>query len=386
MKLLTVVLILSLQSTMLYARVYVPENETMPLVKVSQSKQLQLVRSMREQLKEQPGKLELVSEIIKQYMQLGREQADERYFSYAETLLKPYLDSKNTNVTLLIQWADILQRQHRFEEAKVVLGQVLQIDKQNAHAHLMRSVIYQAQGDLVSAMSDCQSLLGRAEALVATTCLAQVSALRGQLSQGIKLLEITLERYQGQYTNKTDVIDWSRTVMAEMLVRAGKPEQALASLYKINNLSTDFYALAVISDLLIQQQRYEEVVKLTEDKKHVTKLLLRYVIAVNHLGMAKTSDVSRLKLVMKSSEKLAENPHKRMLARYYLDVENNPVQASKVAKHNWQEQKEPDDALILVRSMKSANDKHGIEAFINNHHKVSQQDARIDSILGQVDI
>ena len=46
--------------------------------------------------------------------------------------------------------------------------------------------------------------------------------------------------------------------------------------------------------------------------------------------------------------------HRREQARFFLDVDPNPGAALAAAEENWQVQREPDDALILLRAAQAA--------------------------------
>ena len=92
------------------AKPYIPADESRVLFEVKQSSQLRALQALRQQLRQQPANLVLLQDIIERYVRLARQQADERYFSYAESLLTPYLDSIQGKPELLLLWADILQR------------------------------------------------------------------------------------------------------------------------------------------------------------------------------------------------------------------------------------------------------------------------------------
>ena len=129
-----------------WAQPYIPADETQVLIEIEQSAALRELKSLRLAFNKENDNLSLLSRIIARYITLGRENADERYFSYAEALLTPYVVAERLDTTLSVQWADILQRQHQFARAQQVLDQVLTNHRGHTQARLMRAVIYQVKG------------------------------------------------------------------------------------------------------------------------------------------------------------------------------------------------------------------------------------------------
>lgn len=379
MKKSSIAILLILLSSGTWAKPYIPADENQILIEIEQSTALRELKSLRQAFNNEKGNLSLLSRIIARYIKLGREHADERYFSYAEALLTPLVQTESLDITLKVQWADILQRQHQFVQAQQVLDQVLTLHRGHAQARLMRAVIYQAKGQYSLAMKDCKALLGRVELLVSTTCITQIDGLQGHLQRSIPLLQRTLE----QYSNSDDeTLRWSRTVLAEMLIRAGKPEQASHYLEAVQQSQTlDVYALAIKADMLIQQGRYRETMSLLEPHKQIGKLLLRFVIASNMAGQAYEQDLENLSAIIERSRLLPGSAHLRFLARYYLDVEKNPPLALTTARVNWQQQREPDDALLLARSLLAVQDYTALQAFRQELLGSGLADQRIETVF-----
>lgn len=349
MKTLGLLLLLLLLSSLALGQAYIPEEDTQVLIEVEQTDRLQALKLLRQQLDLDKNNLVLLSRVISDYIKLGKQYADERYFSYAESLLIPYIKNDMLNAQLKVHWADILQRQHQFKKALLILEQVLTEVPGQSQARLMRAVIYQVNGQYALAMQDCKALLGQVELLIAVTCIAQIDGLQGQLERGSQLLQQTLERYRD---SDKETLAWSKTVLAEMKLRAGKQQEASDLLSDIlNTQDSDYYALAMQADIWLQQGRYDDVMTLLRAHKKISKLLLRFVIAARYAGQEQSRDMNDLTLVIERAQRFPGGAHKRLLARYYLDVKRSPQLALATARANWQEQREPDDALLLARSL-----------------------------------
>jgi len=84
-------------------------------------------------------------------------------------------------------------------------------------------------------------------------------------------------------------------------------------------------------------------------------LLLRLAIAQQQLGDPGLARSRELLLAAFSAEaERGESVHRREQARFLLEVENRTQEALAAALANWAVQREPDDALILVKAARAA--------------------------------
>jgi hypothetical protein len=85
-------------------------------------------------------------------------------------------------------------------------------------------------------------------------------------------------------------------------------------------------------------------------------MLLRIVLAHRLLG-DRQGEQSRALLsdAFDVEQQRGEAVHRREQARFLLDVEQQPSAALVAAQENWRVQREPDDALILLRTAQAAH-------------------------------
>ena len=358
---------------------YKPAMPEQIVVTVSQHDDMRKIRILRKQLRQQPDNVEVLDNIITAYKSLGRQNADERYFAYAETVLLPYIESGTDNEILLLHWADILQRRHEFEQSSAVLTRVLNINPDNVNAHVQRALMYQVRGQYDLAMKSCRALAGNVESLVLMICITQINSLEGKLSESLAMLQKTLRKNS---SSSPAVLSWAQTVLAEMYLRESDYIRAEALMRKVLKAdSRDYYARALYADLLIRQQRYQEVVKLLQPYIYVDKLFLRVVIAKKFLQQLDDDSLNQLQSRISRISQFSGDEHYRLLSRYYLDVADDPGNALKLAKKNWVNQREPDDLLLLVRCMIAAGDTVGLQYFNQWIKQQRLQDKRIQLLL-----
>ena len=361
------------------AQPYKPDDPEQIIITVAQHKQLRNINSLRRQLDAQPDNVKLLDQIIKAYKSLGRYHADERYFSYAETILIPYIESGTNNEVILLHWADILQRRHQFEQSNVVLDKVLSINPNNINAHIGGALIYQVRGQYDLAIKHCRAMIGHASSLVLTICITQISSLEGNLKDSRMLLEQTIKKYPNV---DPSISAWAQTALAEMYLRELNMGKAELLIRKVLTIAPrDYYALAVYADILLYQDRYQEVINLLHSYTNVDKLFLRVAIAKKSLNQLDEMTAGQLLIRISRIKQFSGNEHYRLLSRYYLDFADDPAAALKLAKKNWVNQREPEDLILLVRSMVEMGDSVGLHHFSQWVKQNKFQDKRIQMLL-----
>jgi formylmethanofuran dehydrogenase subunit B len=81
-------------------------------------------------------------------------------------------------------------------------------------------------------------------------------------------------------------------------------------------------------------------------------------------------------------EQRGEAVHRREQARFLLDVDPRPAEALAAAQENWQVQREPDDALILLRAAQAAGQPAAAKAAREFLGGTGLEDSRLTPYLG----
>lgn len=294
---------------------------------------------------------------------LGRRYSDPRYYGYAEAELAPWnkrVGNSNPSREQAISandidvlTAQILQFRHEFDAARELLQSVLKSDRDNTQAWLTLAVIDQVQGNYRAARGACGHLVTAGDMLVAAACAGGVGGLNGQADISATLIERELARGDA---SPAPVRDWAWTVLGEIRARQGQLDAAVAALNKALEVDPDdVYARAALADVLIDQGKPADVLPLIGDRRNADALLLRAAIAAKQSG---SSEAGALRSAF--AERVAEMnargdvTHRRELARFALEVEDNANMALDLALKNWAVQKEPADSWLVLAAAKAA--------------------------------
>ncbi len=134
----------------------------------------------RRALSQQPRDLARAVALAWRYVEAGRTQGDPRYAGLAEGALAPWFASAAPPSDVLLLRATLRQHRHDFAGAEADLAALLAREPRSAQAWLTRAVVAKVRGDFALAQRSCAPLLRFADALTATTCLADVASLTGR--------------------------------------------------------------------------------------------------------------------------------------------------------------------------------------------------------------
>jgi len=307
------------------------------------------LRAERAQLSNQPDNLRLAVRLARRYIELGRINGDPRYAGYAQAALMPWWNLERPPQDVLLLRATLRQRVHDFEGARADLDTLLRANPWQVQARLTRATVLQVQGVYPRAREDCLGLQRLADELVATTCLASVGSVSGQLRDSHQQLQLTLQRHPEA---DATIRSWVLTALAEMAAHAGLA--ALAEQHFREALAldpSDFYLLGAYADYLLDRRRPTEVVNLLRDKTPADPLFLRYALALKAEGSPElTTATQQLRARFGASRLRGDRVHLREEARFTLHILGDARQALQLANENWVVQKEVADVRILLEA------------------------------------
>jgi hypothetical protein len=157
-------------------------------------------------------------------------------------------------------------------------------------------------------------------------------------------------------TPAPELLLWQYTRLADMAWRLQRHE--LAEDYFKNALKlglTDQYLLGAYADFLLARQRPADVLKLLAGWERSDILLLRLALAGRAAGDGRAADwAAQLRDRFQAAEQRGDRLHEQEAARFELDIERNTAKALALASRNYQTQKEPRDAEILMRAALAA--------------------------------
>ena len=306
-------------------------------------------KSLRQQLNAEPNNLKLALSLVKHYIELGRADADPRYFGYAEAVLAPWLASPRPAPEALTLRATLYQNRHEFPAALRYLDQALALQPRLAQAWLTKALVLEVQGQYAAALKSCLPLLKLASPLAATMCINTSQSLSGQLDAAYRQLRQIVTHLNNEPPEDQQ---WALVTLAEMAERIG--DNTAADHYYQAALAVNLrnaYLLGSYADFLQDQGRYQTVITLLANETRADGLLLRLTLAEQQAPTAAlATHIDWLKARFAASRMRGDVTHQGDEARFTLHVLHQSEQALALAQKNWAVQREPRDARILLEA------------------------------------
>ena len=318
-------------------------------------------RQQRRLLLANPQQLPLALAQARAAIERSRRFGDPRELGQAQAALAPWWAQPAPPPPVQLLRAIILQSQHAFELALADLNALRAAGPQLplgllAQAELTRASLLQVQGRWTEAEQACEALAGPAFAALgeavkrpADVCVAELMSLRGAEPQA----EQRLQRLAREAAGSPDAA-WVALVRAERAARRG--EAGAGALFRAALAGRDdAYTLAAYADWLLAQGQPRQVLPLLEGRADADALLLRLAIAWRQLGDPRAEAASQqLAERFASALRRGDASHAREQALHALHLKQDAAGALALAQRNWQAQKEPADALLLVQAARAA--------------------------------
>lgn len=308
------------------------------------------LRQMRQSLSADPTNLTLATSLARLSIQRSRDEADPRFLGVAASALDPWWKLSAPDPGVLVLRATVRQSLHEFEPAVADLRLALDRDPRLAQAWLTLATIQCIRGDFSAARHSAVNLAGLADPLTTTTIAAHISALTGRARPARIALEKALLTSGANLRDKTptdrSIELWARTILAEISTRLGDTAAAERQFEAALAIGpNDPYLLASHADFLLDQGRKSEVDRRLKGRDRIDPLLLRLAEATRDPAHIR-SLAGRLDAAIARGDRA----HLREAARFELRLRRNSRTALQLALENWEIQREPADARILLES------------------------------------
>lgn len=313
------------------------------------------VRSLRRTLAVTPGDLGSALRLAQLNVTLARERSDPRYLGHAEAALKPWWSLQTPPVDVLVLRATILQSLHAFEAALVDLDQAVRMAPNHAQAWLTRAVVLTVRGRYREARESCARLVEVTSNLVVVVCETGVDSLTGNAARSHQRLSRALADARGLSPAEEA---WAHSSLGEYALRAGRLDEAEQHFRRTLQLDpNDGYARAAAADLFLDRNQPAEALALVRGREINDTLLLRMALAEQRSGAKEAqSHVDALEARFNASRIRGDVVHRREEARFWLELKGDAARALELARANWDVQKEPADARILVEAARAAKE------------------------------
>lgn len=311
------------------------------------------LRAARRDLAAEPENLKQAIALARRYIALGRGEGDPRYYGYAQAALGPWWTLKEPPTAVLVLRAVVRQSQHDFDAALADLDAVLAAHPQSAQAWLTRAFILQVLGRAGEALESCRRLPPKTGSLVIATCLSRSDSLSGGAAGAYERLSDALV---GSEKTEAFIRVWSLTVLAEIAAGNGEDDRAERHFRAALSLGVrDAYLLGAYADFLIDRNRASQVRDLLEGETRNDGLLLRLTLAERLLNdPAAETHAAVLAARFEASRRRGDLRHRRAEARFALHILDDKPRALRLARENWNLQKEPADARLVLEAALAA--------------------------------
>jgi Tfp pilus assembly protein PilF len=314
----------------------------------------------------------------RQFIQLAQRSAEPRYLGYAQGTLSTWINNAEPPAEVRLLRAIIRQSNHNFGEAIADFDGVLIHDPRNREALVGKICALQAQGRILEAREACQKAPGLASDIIGLSLITTVASLNGQLEMSRNLLQTALARAEAPATS----LAWAWTALAEMNVRAGLVSEATQAYGKALELTPDdAYLRASYADFLLDQDRCNEVLSLLQQRTQADGLLLRLRLAeAKENNSHAAQHLAELRKRFQSTRATVGNLHAREEAIFELRLLHHPKQALDLAGINWQNQREPLDATILLESAIACGQVSAAKPVLYWINETKLEDVRLKSL------
>ena len=341
------------------------------------------VESLRRQLAARPQDAALRVEIASRYFELAMAQGDPRLVGYASAAIAPLAANADAAPGYWLVRGKIQQYSHDFTGALESLAKASQFDPASPEPLSWRAAILMVQARYAEAQLEVDRLTPLAEPLLGIGWKAYVRGSSGQLAAAFDDLSSAVKAAPD---TAPEMLLWQYTRLAEMAARLERHDVADGYFQRALKLGiTDQFLLGAYADFLLARQRTAEVAKLLTGWERSDILLLRLALAGRATGDSRAGDwAQQLRERFRAAAQRGDRLHEQENARFELDIERNASKALGLAAHNYQTQKEPRDAEILMRAALASGQAKAAQAALDWLRSSRYEDPALNQLAGQL--
>jgi len=341
------------------------------------------MRSLRAKLDTEPRNLDAAVRLANSYIDYSRQIGDAHYAGYAEAVIDPWTRLAAPPPSALLAQAAILDYRHQFDAARELLQATLRRDARNAQAWLSLATLDMVQGRYEAARKDCAQVLSTTGSDLGSACLGNLFSYTGRARQSLVLLR------QGEAAGGGTSVGyqaWIEGLIAEAAERLGDWPLAEAHYHSaLRLLPHDNFLLVAYADFLLDRGRPAEVLPLLADHFQSDTAFLRLALAQAALH---SPDASRYAWMMaarfEALKQRGSDYFGREEARFALQLQHDPETSLALAQRNWQFQRAPWDARVVLEAALAAQQPGAAAAVVTFVEETRLEDPAVQSLARQV--
>lgn len=340
--------------------------------------------ALRRQLSVEPNNTELAGDVASQYMRIGNQSGDPRYFGYARAAIQPWWEASSPAVSILRLRAKLKEKDHHYADALADLRKLLAKAPDDIQAWVEITNINRVLGQYEKSLAACEKLSKIAGPERTQLCRIPIQALTGEASEAYGALSALFSKAEEQYPT---ALQWVITMQAKLAVSLGLNDEAERHFQDgLERDATNTYLMREYADFLLDSERYAEVLSLLNDHTYDNGVLLRSAIAARRNGDHQLSEKWTRELEKRFEEirLRGSQPHGRFETRYLLELRDNPAKALEVGLANWEKQKELRDTRNVLEAAVAADDSAAVASVLEFLMKHKTQNVAIQKLVQEL--
>jgi tetratricopeptide (TPR) repeat protein len=340
----------------------------------------------------------------------GRSSGDPRFFGYAEAALARWDADPDAPARARVLRGAVRSARHDFAGALADLDLALRRDPRDTQAWLSRAALHVLRADYASAAAGCDGLAALRAASAHTMCRALVDAVAGN-ARGA---QAALTRFPARALRANQIgaepvlsLDplkssrgatmlgssstvglppaervWTSTLLGEIAAMLGDGARALTHFrHALAEGARDPYLAAAYADLLLDLGRVDEASALLAawpaPRPDAVELRLAIASARGSTHESARLAVTEMRARLARARARNEGGHAREEARFALEVEGDARAALRFASKNWESQREPADARVLLEAAFVAGDAGAAKPALEWLRRSRHEDVRL---------
>jgi tetratricopeptide (TPR) repeat protein len=358
---------------------YLPSNDSEVLQEVPSTADPAVLKmqTLRAALDAAPHDLTAAEQLADAYVDYSRQVGDAHYAGYAEAAIAPWVQAA-VAPALVIQ-ATILQYRHQFDEARALLQRALESDPQNAQAWLILATLDMVQGNYQAANRDCARVAKGAGAEIGLACFGSLRSYIGKARQSLSLLQqVESSGRRGSASYRA----WVEGLIAESDERLGDwPDAETHYLEALKLQPRDNFLLVAYADFLLDRGRPQEVLPLLVDHAQSDTAFLRLALAQSLLHSDQTQRYIWIMAARFEALRLRGSEYfGREESRFALQLQHDPHTALDMALRNWQLQRAPWDARVVLEAALASEEPQAAEPVLEFLQKTQLEDPILEPL------
>ncbi len=334
---------------------------------------------LRSGLDAAPRDLSAAEQLADAYVDYSRQVGDAHYAGYAEAVISPWLQAAQPPASALVIQATILQYRHQFVEARALLQRALQSNPHDAQAWLILATLDMVQGDYQAANGDCARVANGAGTDIGLACFGSLRSYTGKARQSLTLLQqVENSGRRGSASYRA----WVEGLLAESDERLGDWTGAEIHYRDALNLQPqDNFLLVAYADFLLDRGRPREVLPLLADHMQSDTAFLRLALAQSLLRSDQTPRYVWIMAARFEALRLRGSEYfGREESRFALQLQHDPRSALDMALRNWQVQRAPWDARVVLEAALASKDPKSAAPVLEFLQKTQLEDPIIEPL------